>query len=99
MDPAIPLILTLQLADYGQTRWIARNCPTPTLDCFEANPLLGKHPSVGKVGWYFIGETASIFAIRSALPATWGKRYEWFVVAYSSATVARNAHIGVRFNF
>lgn len=99
MDPAIPLIALLQLADYGQSKWAAEHCPTSPLNCYENNPILGKHPSVGKVGWYFVGETAGIFAIRAALPSPWNTRYEWFVIGYSLSTVDHNAHVGIKVSF
>lgn len=54
----------LHIIDWGQTRYIAKNSLTRS----EMNPILGKHPSVGKVDTYFIGTLVGHTLISVLLP-------------------------------
>ena len=78
----------LILADWSQTLTIARD------PCYcEGNPLLGRHPSVGRVNTYFgLVTVANLAAL--ALPKT--PRRVWYgaVIVIELVAVARNVAHG-----
>lgn len=83
----------LTVADWAQTRYIARN---PN-DYRELNPILGSHPSVGKVNIYF-----STVLLLGALGVSTGyinREFLYFYVGIEGSTVVRNYQVGVRFQF
>ena len=57
-------LTALLVADWGQTRWIAKN-PSESL---EKNPLLGSSPSLGRVNAYFATSIIGHAAISYMLP-------------------------------
>ena len=84
----------LLVADWGQTRYIARHP-----DRFrELNPLLPEHPSLGDVNRHFLVSTAVMLAAAHYLPQ-YRKAMLQVWVAVGVIGTARNAHIGVRFDF
>ena len=85
----------LLVADWAQTRQIARNA-----DLFhETNPVLGTHPSMGRVNAYFATALALNYVIGNSLPTGW--RRAWFVGVQSvEANVVRhNLSIGLNLSF
>lgn len=87
--------LALDLADLGQTRYIARHPE----QFYEVNPLIGRHPSVGRVDAVFAGEALAHVAISYTLPERFRPAWQYGSIAFEGALVAHNAHIGIRFNF
>lgn len=86
--------LATRVVDWGQTRYIARNP-----DRFrELNPLLPEHPSLGDVNRHFLVSTAVMLAAAHYLPQ-YRKAMLQVWVAVGVIGTARNAHIGVRFDF
>ena len=84
----------VRLADWAQTRNIVRNP-----DRFrEANPIIGEHPSRGRVDGSFVLGSALLFGLAHYLPEYRKSILQWFVVL-GGAAVARNARIGVRMRF
>ena len=81
-------------ADWAQTRQIARN---PAL-FRELNPILGEHPSVGRVNTYFLAAMTLNY-----LFADWlGDNREFYLgaIAVSEGVVVnRNASLGLKVRF
>lgn len=97
-------IIALEIVDWGQTRYIARNPD----DWYEFNPLLGRHPSTDQVDAYFAGGILIKAAIAYVLPTKynlWGyeinPRRIWQLanIAGSGACVAWNVSAGIRVEF
>lgn len=87
-------LLATRLADWGQTRYVARNP-----DKFrEANPLLPDHPSMGDVNRHFLLGTAAMFALAHFVPQHRVRILQAWVVIGGVATL-HNAVIGVRIQF
>jgi hypothetical protein len=83
------------VVDWGQTRYIAKHPERYR----ETNPILGDHPSVGRVNAYFAG---SILA--TALIADWfrpmnRKLFLGAVAAVEIAVTNRNRSLGVKLSF
>lgn len=93
-----------QGADWLQTRWIAthpitvtRTADVTTITTLgEYNPLIGPHPTVGRVNALFAVTTLAQVLIAQALPHAW--RAPWIAagVALELSMVAHNAAIGIR---
>lgn len=84
----------VRLADWAQTRNIVRNS-----DRFrEANPIIGEHPSRGRVDGSFVIGSALLFGAAHYWPQYRKQILQWFVVL-GGGVVARNASIGVRMSF
>lgn len=79
--------------DAGQTRGLAQR---GWQGFYEANPLLGSHPSVGRINAYTAAVGVAVFGTAAALP----KRLRpWFLGAalvVETLTVATNAREGLR---
>jgi hypothetical protein len=85
----------LLVADWAQTRQIARNA-----DLFrETNPILGAHPSMGRVNVYFATAMALNYVIGNSLAPGW--RRAWFVGVQSveANVVQHNLSIGLDLSF
>ena len=84
----------VRLADWAQTRNIVRNP-----DRFrEVNPLIGEHPSRGRVDGVFILGSALLFAAAHYFPE-YRKSILQVYVVIGGGVVARNASIGVKMSF
>lgn len=84
----------VRLADWAQTRNIVRNP-----DRFrEVNPIIGEHPSMGRVDGVFILGSALLFAAAHYFPEYRRSILQVYVVI-GSGVVARNASIGVKMSF
>lgn len=95
MDGALALALTLQTADWAQTRTIARD----PMHWSEMNPVLGRHPSIGRVNTYFLAATAAQVGLHYALPQPWRQYHAYAWIAVEGGFVAHNAMLGVRMSF
>jgi hypothetical protein len=94
--------LAATVVDYGQTRWIAENCHEPIRKgCYgEVNPILGRHPSIGKVNAYFAIVPATQYLIADGLLS--GTRRTAFlgvIAGLEIAVTAHNAKVGYRMSF
>jgi len=87
--------LGLKAIDYGQTLDIA----SKPEKYYEINPIVGEHPSRGRVTSYFIGSTLMHTFISHVLPSKY--RTAWLVssVVVSAYLVNHNYSIGLRVNF
>jgi hypothetical protein len=81
--------------DWGQTRYIAKNPQS----FHETNPILGRHPSVGRVDAYFAGAIIGTALLADALPSKWRGPFLAGVVVVELHYVNRNAALGIRVSF
>jgi hypothetical protein len=84
------------LMDAGQTRGLARG---GWQEFHEANPILGRSPSVARVNMYTAVAGLTVLGAAAAMPA---RVRPWFLGAallIESVAVARNAHAGVGIAF
>ena len=83
------------VADWAQTRQIARNADQYR----ETNPILGEHPSMGRVNTYFATALMLNYVIGRSLDRRW--RTAWFVTVQSveASVVQRNLSIGLEVSF
>ena len=88
-------LAVLTTADWAQTRNIARH-PTRW---HEANPLMGKHPSMGTVDRHFVGSMVAGALVLNALPT----RYrDWALNAglvIEAGCVGNNLRLGIGIKF
>ena len=81
----------LHVIDWGQTLEIARQPE----DYWEVNPIMGRHPSVGRVNLY-MGVSAVVHGVVSwVLPDEVRKWWQYVSIGVSGACVARNFNIGL----
>jgi len=86
---------TLDAADWLQTRYIA----THPDGYGELNPILGRHPSLGKVNMYFAGGSVAQFVVADVLPERWRKPWQILNISVESWCVGKNLSIGIRFQW
>lgn len=86
---------TLHIIDWGQTRHIAKN---PEL-FHENNPILGKHPSVGKVNTFLALTLAGHVAVARLLPKKARRVWQVVWIGVEASCVAHNASIGIKIDF
>ena len=91
MDTALYFALALQTADWMQTRQIAKD---PAY--YEYNPILGNHPSMGKVNRYFAAIEAGTVALNLTLPKEYAHGLNLASIGFETAVVGHNLHIGLR---
>jgi hypothetical protein len=82
-------------ADWGTTLEIARH---PN-EYKEYNPLLGHHPSVGKVNTYFIAGAVAHFGVSYLLPKEWRPWWQYASIGISGACAVHNLNVGLRIKF
>lgn len=95
-DTAFQLVYSaLHITDWGQTRDIAKNP-----DRFhENNPILGKHPSVGKVDTYMALTLIGSTAMSILLPPKYRRWWQVGLIGLEGALVIHNFNIGIKVNF
>lgn len=87
--------LTATVIDWGQTRYIAKH---PQL-FHEKNPILGLHPSVGRVNTYFTGAIVGGAVVAHLLPGQYRKWFLGGVAVLEIGVTAHNRHIGIGVSF
>lgn len=90
--------MTALVIDYGQTRGIVKEI-SEGRDRWEANPIIGKTPSYGRVNAYFIAVPIVSYLILDNIPSeqrTWALRA---MTALEVSMIAHNYAIGIRTNF
>jgi hypothetical protein len=89
------LSMALTVADWGQTRMIARNPQTYR----ELNPILGPHPSQSKVDAYMIGYLATQYLIAECAPEPIKTILLTYVLTVQANAVRNNRSIGLQIRF
>ena len=87
--------LAATVSDWGQTRFIAENPQR----FHENNPLLGEHPSLGRVDAHFVGAIVGGYFIADALPGKYRKVFLGTVSILEISVTAHNKSIGVGWSF
>ena len=89
------IFITLCLVDWGQTLNIADN---PHL-YYERNPLLGQHPSRGKVNTYFAIAIPLHIGVTYALPKKWRSFWLKGSIGVEVLCVGNNFVLGINTAF
>jgi len=89
------LSTSLQIIDWGQTLDIADKPDQYS----EINPIVGEHPSRGRVNTYFAVSVLSNILIAHLLPSTWRKVWLGSRIAVSGYLINKSYGIGLRINF
>jgi hypothetical protein len=89
------LSMALTVADWGQTRMIARNPQTYR----ELNPILGPHPSQSRVDAYMIGYLATQYLIAEYAPEPMKTLLLTYVLVVQAKAVGNNRSIGLQIRF
>lgn len=87
--------LVLHAVDWGQTRYIAKNPDR----FYEQNPILGKHPSVGRVNAYSALTSVAHYGVSQWLSPANRRIWQSVTIGFAAGTVAHNYHIGVKVDF
>lgn len=87
--------LTLHVADWLQTRQIAKNPD----QWRETNYILGAHPSTNAVDAYMISVAAIQLAIAYALPSGYRDAFQYISIGHKAGYVQRNLELSIRVKF
>lgn len=87
--------LAVDAIDWLQTRNIARNPDK----YYETNPILGQHPSVGRVNVYFASMMLAHIGIVTALPNKYRAAFQFTSIVYEVNYVAGNYRLGISAKF
>jgi hypothetical protein len=108
-DTALQLgVISLQVADWGQTRAIANghtseymdgNGFTRTRTYYETNVLLGPNPSAGRVNAYFAASIVGHTAVAYLLPQPYRRIWQSLFIVVEAHFVIRNDSIGLKVDF
>lgn len=82
-------VLGLLGADFAQTRSIAKGIP----GIHETNPILGEHPSKGRVDNYFAAAMIGHTLLMHALPPELRKWAQYGTIGLEAPTVGRNKFV------
>lgn len=85
----------LHTVDWGQTRDIAKN---PKM-FHELNPIIGEHPTIGRVNGYFVTTALIHTGIAYILPAEWRKGFQYVTIGVEAGVTSMNYKTGIRVNF
>lgn len=66
---------------------------------YEANPVLGKHPSKGNINTYFAASMLLNYVLADYLPSKTRTYWLGLNIAISAVCVGNNYNIGLRMNF
>lgn len=87
--------VAVAVADWGQTLCIANNPDR----FYETNPLLGIHPSRGRVNTYFPIVIGLHTAVAVALPPTYRRWWQLIWIGIETGTIMNNASMGIKLDF
>lgn len=85
----------LLVADWAQTRHIARNPHR----FYEKNPILGEHPSLGRVNTYFATVLVANYFITDALSPKWRTAYQAGLIGVELVVIGNNKRLGIKMDF
>jgi hypothetical protein len=85
---------TMIILDWAQTKHIATDD-----DYYEANPILGKHPSASEVDNFFAASLLLTNLVGGFLPVVYQTTWFKVVSVTRAGVVAHNAYLGVDFRF
>jgi len=82
----------IHFIDWKQTLYIADNPD----EYYEINPILGKHPSKGKINGYMIISSISHAGISYLLPPKYREIFQYISIGVSSVAVISNFNVGIQ---
>lgn len=85
--------VALLATDYAQTRDIKNYS-----DAHERNPILGRHPSDGRIAVYFVTATAGILTAAHMMPE-YRTTILGAVIAVEAVVILQNHQLGLRIKF
>ena len=85
----------LHIVDWGQTLDIAKN----PQQYHENNPILGGHPSVGRVNSYMAAGLIINPLIVHVLPSKWRPYFQGLSIGVTTGCVVNNYRVGLHVNF
>ena len=83
--------MALHLIDWMQTSKMASDDMY-----FETNPLLGRHPSTGKINTYFAATLVFNYVVARTLQTKYRNTWQSFWLGVKTTYVGHNYQIGVR---
>lgn len=86
---------SLLFIDYSQTYNIA-NTPDRF---YEHNPILGRHPSIGRVNLYFISSMILHPIISYILPSKVRPYFQYITIGIETSCIANNMRVGIGMRF
>jgi hypothetical protein len=89
------VVTGLLITDFGQTKYASEH---PNL-YYETNPILGKHPSVGKVELYFASWIVADALVSYALPKPWRTLWQLGTIGVEVAVIQNNYRLKVGWSF
>ena len=88
---------TLNIIDWGQTRYIAQN-PDRYYEK-ESAWIIGEHPTTGRVDAYMAQTAVLHFAISYLLPHDWRSAFQYITIGDKLNATIGNASIGIKVSF
>lgn len=101
-------LTTLLVVDWAQTRWAIRHneelryCGYNAEPCrfyHESNPLLGEHPSIGKVNNLIGASIIGHAAIAYMLPRGWREGWQYVWIGVEASAIYSNRSLGIKMAF
>jgi hypothetical protein len=86
----------LVVIDWAQTRWSVIDRPE---QYHEGNPILGKHPSAGRLAAYEVAVIVGHAAISYMLPAKYRAYWQYGWIGIETGVVLRSYHMGIKMEF
>lgn len=87
------IFTALDVADWAQTRY------GTTHGFVEQNPIMGQHPSIGRVNIVFVIGVVGNAAMAWSLPKEYRPYFQYGSIALEAYCVGHNARIGVKFQW
>lgn len=87
--------IVLHVLDWKQTLVIARN----PHKFHELNPIIGKHPSIGKVNSYMLLSALVHPIISYHLPQPYRSYWQYLTISATGGLVIHNFNIGIKVRF
>ena len=85
----------MQVIDWSQTRTIAQH-PDRFL---EYNPLIGRHPSIGRVDTWMATGMVSHYVVSRSLNRRWRRTFQIYTTVAEIAVVGNNRRVGIWLSF
>ena len=85
----------MQVVDWSQTRTIAQH-PDRFM---EYNPLIGRHPSIGRVDTWMAVGMVSHYVVSRSLNRRWRRTFQVYTTVAEIAVAGNNRRVGIWLSF
>lgn len=96
-------LTALLVADWAQTRWAIKQnekgCARSCQIYEEGNPILGKHPNLGKTNNLIAASIVGHAAVAYILPHKWREGWQYVWIGIEANAVNRNQSVGIKMAF